>query len=304
MEKILFIVNPTAGRGKTLKSLPIIESFLKSGKINYDIELTKYPKHATQIASRLQRDYERIVCIGGDGTLNEVINGLDKNYKTIVGLLPIGTGNDFAYSLNLSKDIHDNLLLVTSRNANSGNLEYGKVEFWENGSKKSQIHHFVNAFGVGFDAFVGSLHKNQKFFRGLLSYIIAVFKGLAEYRYFYSNGTLDDESFSGKKLLITVAKGKTSGGGFFLTPHADLFDEKLAVCLVDYANKFKFIRSLPLALINKLNLVREVNFLKCTRMEFELNQPCYIHTDGEILSELANKIKIELLKSSIKVIRN
>ena len=304
MNKFLFIINPKAGKGRGLKILPAIKSHIKKSGCECKIEITKHNKHATEIASAGARSYNHIISVGGDGTINEIINGLDLSQETRLGFLPIGSGNDFASYFKLSKSIDDNLSLILNLHYKLRSVDLGLVKFYEESPELEKNHLFANVLGVGFDAYVSFIHQNTKIFRGLFSYIIAVFRALRKLETLDITAKLDDTEIKGKKLLITVGNGKRSGGGFYLTPNAEIDDNLLDVSLIEEIKRFKLIRSLPLALINKIEKLKEIEMYQVKTAQFELKNPYYLHADGEIISHKVRKLNVSLISNSTKIISN
>lgn len=304
--RYLFLVNPKAGKGNGQKALETLKSSLKNYTNNYSIEVTEFPKHAISIIKEKQNDFNTIVAMGGDGTLNEVINGLDISKDFNLGLLPVGSGNDYAFSLNLSKSFQDNLDLIFNHNISGESaIRIGKATIFENETQNEVEHRFINALGIGFDAIVAHHNQSNKILSGILSYITAIVKTIKEYQPISMSVDLGNNLIiKGNKLLLTVGKGKTSGGGFYLTPKAKFFDDQFEICIIEYVKTLKLLRSLPKALVNKLDTLPEAFFHFTDVVNLELDSPTFIHSDGEVLSRAATKVKIELLKGNTRVISN
>ena len=300
----LFIVNPKAGKGKSSHALSEIKAYLNKIEKNTKIILTEYKKHATHIVHELSSQFDHIIAVGGDGTLNEVINGLDITSHVNLGLLPVGSGNDFSLSLKQPKKLSDNLDVIFNNNfsLNNNKLRLGVVKFREKDTDEYKEHKFANAMGLGFDALVAHYNEGNKTLSGILSYITAIFKAIRYYYPLESEAIIGEKVISGKKLLFSVAKGKTSGGGFYLTPTAELFDDEFGICIIDFVKRFKLLRSLPLAIVNKLDTLEEALLTNMNSIEIHLKDPSHIHTDGEVISHSATNVKIELLKGNVKVI--
>ena len=143
-KKWIFIVNSTAGRGKAGNKISNLITSLNEHKLDFEIELTKAPKHAIQLVQdAIKKGFNNIIAVGGDGTLNEVVNGVmlsGKSEEVNVGIIPEGGGNDFAANFNLSSNI--NKAVDTLQKFNLRKIDVGKIE----------NRYFVNALGIGFDA--------------------------------------------------------------------------------------------------------------------------------------------------------
>ncbi|PID59548.1 MAG: hypothetical protein CR986_05800 [Ignavibacteriae bacterium] len=109
--KIVFIVNPYSGKGRGRESIPLIKKYCKANNIISDIISTEYPRHATELAENYN-NAEILISAGGDEALNEIINALNDYAPVQIGVLPIGSGNDFSRNLNLVKGIGNNLLSI------------------------------------------------------------------------------------------------------------------------------------------------------------------------------------------------
>jgi len=304
LNKYLFLVNPIAGTGRALKSVPVIEKYLKEiGDTDSQIVLSKAPGHLTDIAKKsCLLDFTHFVAVGGDGTLNEVINGLGTNFNKLLALLPVGSGNDFARNLHLSKNVVSNLKLIFNPHPKIKMVNLTEVEIVTVSSSERHKTLFINSLGIGFDALVADLNQKNKRFNGLLSYVLSVIHAIGIYRDIEAEIFLNDGKFLGPKLLISIGNGCTSGGGFFLTPDAEIDDNLLDICIIDSLSKVNMLRHLPKALMNKIKRVKEVHLQKITKADIYLKKPFLVHADGEIISREAVKISIELSEKRINVI--
>ena len=169
-DKWFFVVNSTAGRGKTGKKINRLIKALNNTDFDYEIELTKAPLHAIKLAENaIITGFENIVAVGGDGTVNEVINGIMKSgisEKINFGIIPEGGGNDFAHHFHLSHKIGKAVKIL--KRGKIVKVDVGKIENF----------FFINAFGIGFDAEVSRYSCKIAFLNGMPRYLLAVFKSL------------------------------------------------------------------------------------------------------------------------------
>lgn len=300
--KTLFIVNPESGKGRGGKLLGRIEQYIDLNGINCSVRITKYRGHATKIIREESADYPKIVVAGGDGTLNEVINGLDLTVGNKIGLLPIGSGNDFAKALGLPKSFKDNLKLVFSDDARLISADIGQVSIFNEKEELIRINRFSNSCGIGFDAYVAHLNQTNKVFSGLTSYIVAVFRALWEHNSVTIEAIFDERTFEGEKLFISIGNGETAGGGLYLTPGAIIDDGYLNYTIVEKISRLKLLKYLPLAVINRLAGIKYVQMDKFKHAVITLREPFYVHNDGELVSNSASIIRIESLNSQLKFI--
>ncbi len=302
MDKYLFILNPVAGKGNSKKVLPKINSLLKTFNHPFEIKSTEYKGHATIIMREIGNNYNYIVSIGGDGTLNEIINGINVNSNIKLCVLPVGSGNDFSGNLNLPKNIDDQLSLLFNKKYNEKSLDVGLAKYFNYEEEEQKKQLFLNNLGIGFDAYVAFLNQEDKILSGIVSYLIAVIRGLVRYKPLNVECIFNSDVISGKKLLITIGNGKSSGGGFYLNPKAEINDNLLDLTIIDDVSRYKILKSLPLALINKIETVNEVSMYKFNHLEIKLAEPYYIHADGEVFSKNVERLEVKLVPNSLKIL--
>ena len=300
MQDTLIIVNPVAGKGRGEKAYKKIMHMPEiSGSVV--VKRTEFPGHAVKITRNYAASYRKIFIFGGDGTVNEVMNGLPTDKNLIVGVVPIGTGNDFAKEAGIPlKKLADFL---------NGNAEYELKHFglfnvdFKTQTKKFGKRRFANALGIGFDALVAKVVNENKRLDGVIAYIYGVFKALRQYEFLNIAYTVPKiENISAENLLVTVGSGKTSGGGFYLTPFANIFDDSLQVTFISKRRKFQVITSLPYAIFNKLDKVKGVTFHHFHSFEIAFRNPVLAHLDGEVLHEEIVYAKVTSLNHSLKLI--
>jgi YegS/Rv2252/BmrU family lipid kinase len=300
--KTLLIVNPESGKGRGGKLLNHIKQYITENANDCTIKLTTCRGHATEIIKKESPGYQKIIVTGGDGTLNEVINGLDLTTEKQIGLLPIGSGNDFAKALSLPKSIDNNLTLVFNDTPRQISPDIGQVSILNDNEEVIKSSRFTNSCGIGFDAYVAHLNQTNKVLSGLSSYIVAILKALWEHNSVNIEARFDDREYSGEKLFVCIGNGETAGGGLYLTPGAVIDDGYLNYTIVERVSRLKLLRYLPLAVINKLTGIKYVQMSKFKDAYIKLRQPFYVHNDGEIVSDSASIIKVESLTSELKFI--
>ncbi len=297
----LFIINPVAGKGKALDSLVKIKEFLFRKKVEHHIEISEFPGHIISLVEKLSKNFTHLISVGGDGTLNEVINGINPELNLSLGVLPLGTGNDFARNLRLDKNINRNLNLIFN-STTVKNFDIGNVKIKEDDREIN--FRFINSLGIGFDALVAKLNQRSKRLNGIISYIFAVVVGLMNYQPLDVELKSDSGQINGKKLLITIGNGQTSGGGFYLTPKAKIDDNLLDICIIEHMSRLRILLKLPLAVMNKLESAKEAVFFNSEKVNIKLKEPYYVHADGEIISERASEINVTILKNKLRIISN
>ena len=303
MKSYLIIANPYAGNGKCGKYLDDIKVQLSKLENRFLLKTTDYSGHATKITELYASNYDAIISIGGDGTLNEIINGLAPDMEKEIGLLPLGSGNDFFLNLSKLKSSKATFQDVIHSGELIKGVDIGIVEYEESGAQEVKERKFINALGVGFDALVAHYNQQGKIFQGIGTYFTAIIKSLASYKSLNIYGNIDEKEFSGNHLMLTVGNGKSSGGGFKLNPNAVINDGYLDLTKVHHLNRKRIFSALPLAVKGEIEKVPEAEMYKFKSAEFNLKNSYYLHTDGEVLSRNVERLKIRVEKTKLNFIK-
>lgn len=287
--KIKLILNPAAGRGKAKRTIPAIKQIFRDLKVDFEMDITQRPGEATYLSREaLRRNFRLIVAAGGDGTINEIVNGIVGS-DAILGVIPLGLGNDFAKAIDIPPGLKDACRVI--HNGTTREIDVGKVN----------NRYFINGLGIGFDAWVAwESHKIRCFFFPKLLYLYTVIRLLFRYKSASIRIDLTDTVLDKKALLIAIGNGKSSGGGFLLTPEAELDDGLIDVCIIDDISRLKLLRQLPKALKGTHKSLPYVTSLKTKRLTVDSSSLLLAHVDGEILED--NHYQIEILPRSLKVI--
>lgn len=304
MVKHLLIVNPISGRGSGLKHKPLLEEFFSSHKLDYELVVTENPGHATEIARKAVRDgVEVVVAVGGDGTCNEVINGLMLEMKTSqnrtrMGVIPVGRGNDFAFSMGIPVDFEQACLQYVS--PKSKVIDIGQVI----GGFFPEGRYFGNGVGIGFDAVVGFEALKLKFLTGFPSYIVAALKTI--FLYFKAPRLqldLDNEQIIDRFLMVSVMNGIRMGGGFYMAPKSDPTDRKFSLCIVNELGKFatfpvimKFMKGTQEG-DPKVRMI-DSQTVKVTARDGSIPA----HVDGETICYEGSHIEIHLIPNALELV--
>lgn len=272
----LLVVNPAAGHGRAARRAAEAEHALRETWKDVERVDTAAPGDAVSLVrKRVEGGLERVVVLGGDGTLHEAANGLLQAQVTErppVALLPAGTGNDYAkmtgtFGLSTGDAVR--------------RLGRGRVARFDVGRVADE--YFVNSIGVGFDAEVTRLVNQATWGSGLLLYLTAALRVIAKFRAFEAEVEADGHSFSDKLLLLEVGIGPVVGGGFKLTPFARPDDGELDVCAIRSLSVAGILAKLPLAMLGKHTRLPEVRYFRTTRLAFTARQgPVRAQLDGEV----------------------
>lgn len=293
MFKVIF--NPFAGKGQAFKSIREVEQLFHDYQLDYELLITDSPRQAIQYAQMaVNSGYKNIIAAGGDGTINEVVNGImqsEKPNEVKLGFLALGGGNDFVKNFHYPKLLKDQVRKLK-------NPVLKKVDIGTMGR-----HYFINTLGIGFDAQVARSYANNLILNGSAGYYKAVIKELVRLQPYHVNIKFDDKTISGKKLLISIANGKWCGGKFQLTPNAKIDDGSFDVCIIDYLNRFRIMQLLPKASDGSHIEHPKVHIYRTSSITISSEQPLPVYFDGELPQlENSRKLEINLLPSKINLI--
>jgi len=301
MIKYKIIVNPIAGKGFAEKMVPMIEEKCKNLGLTYDLVLTKEPWQAAEIAERAAIDgYDVVVSASGDGTSNEVLNGLmrarSKGAKnTAMGIISVGTGNDFAYGMNIPGNLND--CMVTLKEDVRKCMDIGEVT----GGDYPEGRYFGNGVGIGFDAAVGFEAAKILWARGLLAYLIAALKTI----FLYYKAPLveikyDENTIQQNSLMTSIMNGQRMGGGFYMAPNGDPADGSLDLCIAASASKFRIFQLITYFMKGTQATQPEVKMAKAKSVTIKaLEGTMPAHCDGETLCYEGKELRIEILKEQL-----
>jgi YegS/Rv2252/BmrU family lipid kinase len=278
--KIFVIWNPFAG-GKALKICKALSDVLNQKEIDYQVFDTNESKSATKTVSEfLDESFTDLIIIGGDGTINESVNGL--KYDIPVSILPAGTGDDFIKNLSIGKTLDEQI----------GTAINGEIKLIDLGQCNDRK--FVNGVGIGFDGQIveDMASKRVPLLKGHVAYYYHVLRILGGYRERLFNYQIDDQAYEKDLILLTVGNGTTFGGGFRLMPEAKIDDGLLEVCEIGKVSGLRRFLN-----INKLSggthgSLKEVNFYKSKRVFIDKNSMLYAHIDGERMGQPPFEIRI------------
>ncbi|KUO52936.1 MAG: hypothetical protein APF76_02110 [Desulfitibacter sp. BRH_c19] len=280
--KTAVIVNPVAGRRKSFEKWKEIRQRLIDNQLDFEVFFTSARGMASNLAREIQKaGYSRILVAGGDGTLHEVINGLDLPGDIEIGVLPTGTGNDFARELGITYDKDLALKLMTK----------GRIRIIDLGEVNQRK--FINIAGVGFDAQVAhEVNSGFKFVTGTVAYLFALVKVLLTYKSLPVDIFIENTRQTEEVLFLSVANAPYIGGGMKIVPQAKIDDGFLHICLAKKVSRMDILRTLPK--IYKGTHVKHprVDTLITKEIRISSNSPLVLHADGEIIGTLPAYFKV------------
>ncbi len=296
--KWFVVINPTSGNGKSLKKWPEIKRLLEENHFHYEFAFTEHSKHSVSLVQKaIEKGFRNIICVGGDGTIHNTLNGimLQKitHSKDIhVGIIPIGTGNDWIKTHQIPMNIY--LAIETIKKGKITCQDVGKIEF-EN--QKNAPVYFNNLAGVGFDGFV--VNKVQKYKSlGALAYLFGAIIGLFLFKNFHSTTYINSKKYSGNTLMVLVGLCKFSGGGMQLTKTPNPFDGLFDVSIVKNIGKLEILKNMGNLFNGKLSNHKKVESIKSNHIEIIINQDekPFIQADGELIG--MGNISLQIIPQS------
>jgi diacylglycerol kinase (ATP) len=281
------VVNPTSGNNSSKQGWPLIKQLLESNMFDFDYAFTQYAKHGSVIVQKaIQIGHRNIISIGGDGTLHNIVNGIMKQTEVPsacinVGVISIGTGNDWVKSHGISKDLKK--AIQTIKNGRLKKQDVGKI-ILENHPENPV--YFINLSGIGFDGHVVS--KVDKYKRlGTFAYLIGTLFALFSFKNFNSRVTINSEEVFGKTLLVLIGLCTYSGGGMRLTKTPDPFDGLFDISIAKNFSKLDIIKNTFKLFNGKIVNYKKVVTLKTSSIEIQVgnNKSALIQADGELIGQ-------------------
>jgi YegS/Rv2252/BmrU family lipid kinase len=301
--RLIVILNPIAGKGKSLKSVPLIDAFLKERGLDYEIILTERVNHALEIAQNCRiEEGAVVVAAGGDGTANEVANGLlrrNMDAPPVMAVLPVGRGNDFSSNAGVG----DNLTCALEKLVEGKRypLDAGIVRggFFPDG------RYFINGLGIGFDCKVGFEAAKLKIKSGL-TYAIGALITLVKYE---SPPVLEIE-YDGKKLtipaaIVSIMNGVRMGGVFLMGPSALIDDGVFDICMVrDPRSRARLLKIILSYTKGGQGVFEETLMGRGRGFHLKaVSGGMAAHCDGETVCTQGTELAVECIPSALQLIR-
>ncbi len=275
-----------------MKALPDIERLLRDRKADYEFHFTKERDHATELVKEVGGDFDVIVSVGGDGTINEIINGMPDLNKPM-GILPIGTGNDFARSCSFK----------------IGDLEHAVDTLLAHDVKKVDVgevngRRFINVMGLGFEGRANDIGKMLPFLHGTPKYLIAIGGTYLTYKRMPLRLKFNDLEINEKVFLMSIGNGWNVGGGLQLTPKAIMDDGFFDVCYVQNISRLRILQVFAKLYDGTIEEVAEMEMHKTKALTIESDLPIPAHIDGESFDPVQKEFKVRIIPKAQEIIGN
>ena len=289
------IINPTSGNGKSKTLWPKIQQLLENHGLGFEFEFTKSGKHNIDIIhNAVNQGFKNIICVGGDGTIHNTVNGI-MSQTTVstssihVGIIPIGTGNDWVKTYNIPKHLENAISVI--KNGNITKQDIGKIEFLN--SKKSPVF-FNNLAGVGFDGYVVSKVGKYKYL-GALAYLIGAVLGLFSFKNFDVEVVANSQKFKTKSLMVLIGLCKYSGGGMQLTESVNPTDGLFDISIAKNFSKLDILKNLVKLFNGSVVKLKKVETFKTNAITIKCKDKSnipFVQADGELIEGGDIKVSI------------
>lgn len=305
MKRYCIIVNPTAGKGAAKKALPEIEKNLEKLGIDFDIKITEYPGHAILLAQEAgSNGYDTVVAVGGDGTANEVINGLmeaanGSQLTANLAVLPVGRGNDFSYGMGIPQDLESACKLLVD--GKTRKIDIGLVK----GGDYPEGRYFGNGIGIGFDTVVGfEAAKLPSFISGIPGYLIAALKTIF---LFFDEPTLrlniDGEVLEQPCLLVSLMNGRRMGGSFMFAPDSASDDGVLDLCIAGKLTRLQVLGLFPKVMAGTQSEHPAIKMPSGKMIKIEaVSGTLPVHADGETICTAGKVLDVQVLHKQLNLL--
>lgn len=297
-----FLVNPSADMGRAWRTAADLRSLVEEYG-GADWAGTVYPTHATALARQAAEEgYKLVITAGGDGTVHEVINGLMQvpiERRPRLGIVPLGSGNDFAHTLGIRNDPVEALRQVYT--GQPMRIDLGRFDIGRGGQG-----YFDNTFGMGFDATVTIRSRDITMVRGFMMYLVAVLQTIAlnheapRMQIESDSGCWDEET-----IMFVVCNGPREGGGFSVAPDAVLNDGVLNYASVSRVSRLMMLRLIPEVMRGTHGRFKQVKLGQLHRLQLKSEKPVTVHADGEVIAGFGmdvRQVSVEVVPGAVEII--
>ena len=288
------IINPVAGRGAAGRAKDLVARAFRDQGWTTEVLVTERPGHATDLArDAADAGAQRVIAVGGDGVVHEVANGLlQAKSDALLGVVPIGSGNDFAKLLGVYRHPPTRAVarLVTAR---PKRFDVGKVgDEW-----------FVNSMGFGFGPAVVQRRNRNAHLKGFLSYLVPILRAFGAFVPPRFDVHAKEHRESGAMMMVEVCNGTTAGGSYRFAPNADPSDGRLDVCLVRRVSLPRFLLAIPRVIRGTHESMKEVTIFRTARVVIRTpDVPLILHLDGELREPGGHECTVTLERHKLNVL--
>jgi len=305
-KKWLVILNPHAGSGRGKKDQAVLLKMLNKSGFEYELNVSEFPKHTIQLTIRaIEKGFRNLIVAGGDGTLNEAVNGIFTQTvcspeEITIGMIPVGTGNDWIKTFGIPNEYNAAIQII--KKGDSMQQDVGRISFTENDLAKTC--YFANMAGFGFDAMVAEKTNRlkNKGRTGISLYLQALGSSFLNYQTARTRIVIDGHEINELIFSASIGIGKFNGGGMMQAPGAIPNNGQFQVTIIRKIGIFGILRNLAGLYSGAFIKDARVSTHKAIHILISSAQNIAGEADGEILGD--NKFEISLFSQKLNVIYN
>ncbi len=295
MSTAKIIVNPYAGRWKAKTAIPAIEAACRRIGLDYELVVTDGPGHGIELArGAAQAGFSPVIAAGGDGSINEVVNGLMQaagDGETVpLGIIPLGSADDFAEMVALEKPIEAACRVIQAAYTRAIDVGCVNGRFFDNNS------------AVGLEPMVSTIQESITWLKGMPRYVFSAIRAIFSHRPWKMRIVWDDGAYEGLTTLVSVGNTPRTGGTFWMTPHAKPDDSLLDFVFAGDLGRLQLLRLLPTTFDGSHIDRPEVSWARTTRLSIDCDPSTPIQADGELFERAATHIEYSILPGRLQVI--
>lgn len=300
-DKWFVIINPTSGNGAAKKQWILIYNELKKQQLDFDYSFTEYKKHTEALLkTALENGTTKFICVGGDGTLHTMVNGImnlkPQNISVVkLGIIPVGTANDWIKTYKISNDYKKAIQIIKAEFTIKQDI--GKLFIYENNSTV----YFNNLAGIGFDAYV--VNKVQKFkYLGFLAYLTGALLSIASYKKSTLKIEFNNIEIKEKTLMLLIGICKYCGGGMQLTQNANQIDGLFDISHINKVSLITLLGNIGGLFNGNITHHKLVKNYKTSQLKITVldTQKTFIQADGELVG--SGSFEVEMISNTLNFI--
>lgn len=303
-EKWLVVINPNAGKGKGKKDWHKISGLLEKEGIQYEPVFTERRRHAIELTHTfIDKGFRKIIVVGGDGTMNEVVNGVfnQKNVpvsKIILGMITVGTGNDWGRMFGIPTDYAKAVSIL--KKCTTFMQDAGIVKYYH--GEKNESRYFINIAGLGFDARVVEKTNRQKDKgrKGVFLYFWNILTNLLFYKFTVTEIIIDGQRITNETFTISLGIGKYTGGGMMQTPNAIPDDGLFDLTIIKKMRRVEIILSLKRLYNGTILDHPKVESYTGKKITIDSEPKIHLEVDGESLGH--SPIEFDIVPKSVQIV--
>lgn len=291
-ERVCFIVNPAANADRSLHHIVWLRKEASKHWKNFEIVIAEKHQNLADLAKSKSKNFDVIVACGGDGTVSQTINGLAQT-DTVLGVMPIGSGNDFVKSLGLNRTLPECLEIIHQNHITTIDLiKYeGDADGW-----------CANTIGMGVDGWANYFAHQSSWIKGRMQYYWGALRAILHFR--GSQMDIQSKEFSQNEvfMMATICNGKWEGGSFLVAPDANMSDGKMDVLCIEKVPTISLISYLLRFRWGPATWMRGIKEFRTERIELKSSVPVAVHRDGEHLGTDIRHLKVRVVQNALKIL--